>query len=120
MANRPQYLDFLVEQFGIMGEITARAMFGGHVLYCDAIPFALVADNAVYLKADDQNRPSFLDGGFRPFQPFPDKPGVMQYYETPPEVFEDPAAMKRWAGGAIAAGRRAHAGKSPRTSKRRS
>jgi TfoX/Sxy family transcriptional regulator of competence genes len=38
----------------------------------------------------------------------------MQYYETPPEIFEDPEAMKRWAGAAIAAGRRAHAKKQPR------
>jgi DNA transformation protein len=111
MANRPQYLEFLVEQFGIMGEITARAMFGGHVLYCDGIPFALVADNEVFLKADDHNRPAFVDRGLKAFQPYPDKPDVMQYYQTPPEVFEDSAAMKHWAGGAVAAGRRKHAKK---------
>jgi DNA transformation protein len=114
VPNRTQYLDFLIEQFAVMGHITTRAMFGGHTLYCDAVPFALVANNAVFLKADDHNRPTFLDRGLQAFQPFPDKPGVMQYYETPPEIFEDPEAMKRWAGAAIAAGRRAHAKKQPR------
>jgi DNA transformation protein and related proteins len=118
VPNRPQYLEFLVEQFAIMGQIATRAMFGGHVLYCDGVPFALVADNAVYLKADEHNRPAFLDSGLRPFQPFPDKPGVMQYYQTPPEVFEDRDAMKRWAGGAIAAGRRVQAKKKPSKKKR--
>ena len=114
MATRGQYLDFLIEQFSVMGEISSRPMFGGHTLYAGGIPFALVASNAVYLKADDHNRPEFEARGLKAFQPYPDKPGVMQYYETPPEVFEDRDAMKHWAGGAIAAGRRAQAKKKPR------
>jgi len=117
VPNRPQYIEFLIEQFAIMGEITTRAMFGGHMLYCDCVPFALVANNAVYLKADDHNRPGFLERGLLAFQPYPDKPG-MHYYQIPPEAFEDPAAMMRWAGGAIAAGRRAQAKKSPSKKKR--
>lgn len=114
MPTRNQYLDFLIEQFGLMGEITARSMFGGHTLYANAVPFALVDNNAVYLKADEHNRPEFEARGLRAFQPYPDKPGVMQYYQIPPEVFEDPDALKHWVGGAIAAGQRAQAKKKPR------
>jgi DNA transformation protein len=110
MPKNP-YVEFVVEQFQPLGEITSRAMFGGHALYCDGITFALIAGNAVYLKADDLNRPRFQDRGLKPFQPFPDKPGVMQYYESPAEIFEDSDALKVWGKAAVEAGRRAQAAK---------
>ena len=33
---------------------------------------------------------------------------------APPEIFEDPEALERWAGGSVQAGRRAQAKKKPR------
>ena len=107
----PASLDFMVEQLSPMGAITVRSMFGGHGVYCNGVMFALIANGALYLKADDVNRPKFLERGIRPFQPYPDKPGVMQYYPAPPEIFEDPKALKQWAGGAVQAGQRAAASK---------
>ena len=53
------------------------------------------------------NIPQFEARGLRAFQPFPDKPGTMKYFQAPPEMFEDPEAMREWAGGAVEAGRRA-------------
>ncbi len=53
------------------------------------------------------NRPDFEAHGLKPFRPFEGKAGVMQYYEAPAEMFEDPEALEQWAGGAIAAGFRA-------------
>jgi hypothetical protein len=38
----------------------------------------------------------------------------MKYFQAPPEIFEDPEAMRSWAGGAVAAGRRAAKKKSRR------
>ena len=43
----------------------------------------------------------------KPFKPFPDKDGVMSYYAAPPELFEHDDAVRKWAGSAVAAGRRA-------------
>ena len=103
-----------MEQFAPLGTITVRAMFGGHTLYCEGIPFALIANNAVFLKADDHNRPVFEARELQPFKPFEDKPGVMQYYQTPPEIFEDPQALREWGGPAVEAGRRAQAKKKPK------
>jgi DNA transformation protein len=111
VAKPNPYLDFLLEQLEPLGDITARAMFGGHGLYCDGVFFALVASGSLYLKADDVNRPHFETHGLKPFRPFEDKAGVMQYYEAPAEMFEDPEALRQWAGGAIAAGLRAQAKK---------
>jgi DNA transformation protein len=107
LAKANPYIEFLMEQFEPLGEIRARAMFGGHGLYCDEVFFALVASGALFLKADEVNRPDFEAQGLKPFRPFEDKAGVMKYYEAPAEMFEDPLELKRWAGGAIAAGVRA-------------
>ena len=104
MAKPNPYLDFLLEQLEPLGAVTVKAMFGGHGLYCDGIFFALVSRGALYLKADDVNRPEFEAKSLKPFQPYEDPRMVMQYYEAPAEMFEDPALLKHWAGGAVAAG----------------
>ena len=112
MPNRASYIEFLVEQLSPLGEITTRRMFGGHAVYCDGTVFALVASDALYLKVDDQNRTQFETSGLQAFHPFGDERLVIQYYQAPPEIFEDADALRRWGGGAVAAGRRGQAKKS--------
>ena len=114
MPARSSYLEFLFEQLAPLGEISSRAMFGGHCLYCDAVVFALVANNAMFLKADDVNRAAYENRGLKPFRPFEDQNAVMSYYEAPPEIFEDSEAMQTWCGGSVEAGRRAQAKKKPK------
>ena len=104
------YLEFLAEQMSPLGEITWRSMFGGYCMYCDGIVFALVANQALFLKADDENRSGFEARGLKAFRPF-ERSETMSYYESPPEVFEDSDAMKQWCGGAVEAGRRAQSKK---------
>ena len=106
MPNKPAYLDFLAEWLSPLGAITARAMFGGHCLYCDGVVFALVAENILYLKVNDDTRPRFERLGLKPFRPFEDKiqaqglkyPAVMQYYPPPAEFFEREHQLSQHAG----------------------
>ncbi len=107
MKNRPEYLDFVIDWLSSLGIITARSMFGGHCLYCDGTVFALIGDNTLYLKVNDASRPRFESRGLQAFRPFEDRPDVMQYYQPPPEFFEDQESMRDWAAGAIAAGKQA-------------
>ncbi|HLG95613.1 MAG TPA: TfoX/Sxy family protein [Bryobacteraceae bacterium] len=118
MANRVSYIEFLIEQLSLLGEITTRRMFGGNVLYCDGIVFALVASDTLYLKADDANRAEFEANGLGAFHPFGDESLVMQYYQAPPEIFEDREELRRWVGGAVAAARRGLAKKAGSEKKR--
>jgi DNA transformation protein len=106
MAQTNKYLEFLLEWLGPLGEITTRSMFGGHTLYCDDVVFALVARSALYLKVDDLTRAGFESRGLKPFQPFEDKPGVMQFYPPPAEFFDDPDVMADWGRAAVEVGRR--------------
>jgi DNA transformation protein len=107
MPKADRFVEFTIEQLAPLGAITARAMMGGWCLYCDGVVFALIASGVLYLKGDAVNIPQFKARGLRPFQPFPDKESMMKYFQAPPEIFEDPEAMRTWVGGAVEAGRRA-------------
>jgi DNA transformation protein and related proteins len=113
MAAKNAYVEWIVEWLSPLGDIVPRAMMGGHIVYCDCVTFALVANNTLYLKADAGTRPKFEALGLKAFQPFPDKPG-MSYYTPPPEFFEDPDVMLQWGREAVAAGKRAKAAKKPK------
>ena len=120
MPKSDRFVDFAVEQFAPLGEITARAMMGGWCLYCDGFVFALAAGGALYLKGDELNIPRFNARGLLPFKPFPDQDGTMKYFQAPPEIYEDVAAMREWVGGAVEAGRRAkQKKKKPATAKKK-
>lgn len=83
-------MEFVIEGVEPLGNITARPMFGGYTIYCDDSAFGLVARDALYLKADEQNRPEFEARALPAFRPFEDQNSVMQYYVAPAEMFEDP------------------------------
>lgn len=104
---RDRYVDFLIEQFAPLGEITSRAMFGGYCLYCDGIVFGLVANSELYLKAEGESVARYGARGLKAFQPFDDPQQTMRYYQAPPEIFEDVGAMQDWVGEAVECGRMA-------------
>ncbi len=77
-------------------------MFGGVGIYAGQLFFALVADDTLYFKVDDSNRPEFERLGMKPFQPYGEGGEVMQYYQVPAEFLEDPEALRSWAEKSIA------------------
>jgi DNA transformation protein len=87
-------------------------MFGGVGLYADELFFALIADDAVYLKVDDHNRPDFEARGLEPFRPYGEHGEVMGYYRLAEDLLEDPEELRAWADKAVAVARRARRPKS--------
>ena len=118
MPNNSAYLDFVTEWLAPLGTITARSMMGGHVLYCDCIVFALIANNTLYLKANATTKPRFEDLGLKPFYPFEGQ-ASMSYYQPPAEFFEDADAMLEWGRMAIGAGTRAKTKSKKKPAKRK-
>ena len=101
MPVSDEYMTYVIDQLDAVGPVQARRMFGGAGLYLDGLFFALIADDVLYFKVDDSNRPDFEAAGMSPFRPFPDKPNVMQYYEVPIEVLENRDNLRDWAQKAI-------------------
>jgi len=101
MAVTDEYLTYALDQLDRLGPVRAKRMFGGAGIYLDDLMFALVADDVLYLKVDDSNRPDFEAAGMAPFQPFPDKTATMPYYEVPIDVLEDKETLAQWAEKAL-------------------
>lgn len=119
MAVTPSYRTFVLEQLNrAVPPVRARAMFGGVGLYAGEVFFALISDDALYVRADDTTRPEFESLGMPPFRPFEEHGPVMSYYQLPEEVLEEPERLRQWAERAIAGARTARRRK-PRKRKRR-
>ena len=50
------FISYLLELLAPFGNVRAKKMFGGHGIFKDELMFGLVADETLYLKADDGNR----------------------------------------------------------------
>jgi DNA transformation protein and related proteins len=98
---------FVLDQFEELGDVTPKAMFGGVGLYHNGLFFGILAGDVLYLKADDRTRPIFERAGSKPFKPYPDRSGTMQYYSVPIGVLESGLELARWARAAVAAATRA-------------
>lgn len=61
------FVEFVKETFEPCGENRSRRRFGGHGIYRDDLMFEIVADDVLYLKADDKSEVAFrAQGGVRP------------------------------------------------------
>lgn len=87
--------------------VAARAMFGGVGLYVGGLFCALIADGRLFFKVDATNRADFERAGMDAFQPFPDRPGTMSYYELPERVLVDDSRLRAWLDKSLDVARRA-------------
>jgi DNA transformation protein and related proteins len=107
---------FVLEQLGrTTPGIRDRSMFGGVGIYAGDYFFALIADDVLYFKVDDTNRPDFDARGMEPFRPYGEDGEVMRYYSVPDDLLEDVDALRPWVENAVAVARRAKAGKTTTT-----
>jgi DNA transformation protein len=113
MPRRSETVEHLLELMKPFGAVTAKSMFGGWGLYREGLFFALVADDVLYLKVDDETRATFEAAGLEPFV-FRTKDGTataMSYRRAPDEALESPDEMARWARLGYGAAVRAAAAK---------
>ena len=122
MSHRSEFLALVIEQMSFIEGLRVRAMFGGYGIYRNDCIFAIIVDDRLYFKADPVTRGEFEAKGSSPFTYVARGRSVtMQYFESPPEVFEAPEAMRHWARMAWEAGIRAKESRPPnkvRTRKR--
>jgi DNA transformation protein len=81
--------------------------------------FALIADDVLYLKADECNRPEFEGAGSEPFTyEAKGRRTIMAYWRAPDDAMESRELMAPWARSALDAALRAQAAR-PRTGRSR-
>src|SRR5712691_9629665 len=108
MSVSTSFRTFIVDQLSrVVPRVRARSMFGGVGIYGGDLFFALIADDTLYFKVDDSNRPDFEQLGMGPFRPYGEGGEVMQYYQVPAELLEDVEALRPWVEKAMSvAGRK--------------
>lgn len=108
MAPPTAFAEFVVELLEPFGGVGARRMFGGVGLFRDGVMFSLIADDTLFLKADDENRPRFEAAGMGRFV-YRRAGGdvALSYYAAPPHLFDDAEELCVWARDAYQAALRA-------------
>jgi DNA transformation protein len=103
--------DFVVELLEGMGPVSIRKMFGGAGVYAGGLMFGLIADDTLYLKADETLRRELSEAGSEPFvwtpQSGPRKGEAVDlgYLRLPEEALDDPELACAWGRKALAVAR---------------
>ncbi|HEY6512615.1 MAG TPA: TfoX/Sxy family protein [Burkholderiaceae bacterium] len=113
MPSLPAFVLHCLELLAPLGAVHARRMFGGYGLYVDEVFVALIADERLYMKADDVSRAAFERAGCEPFAySRRDRSAVtLGYWAAPEQALDSAHAMQPWARLSLAAALRAKARK---------
>jgi DNA transformation protein and related proteins len=108
MVASDGFADFLRDQFGSLGRVTLRRMFGKTGVFCDGLMLGMVTDDTLYFRVDDQSRAQFKEA-----QSFPplnyEKQGSaidLSFWRAPDRLFDEPDELVEWARLALAAAHR--------------
>jgi DNA transformation protein len=112
-------LTWVQEALEPLGTVTMRKMMGGATLYLDGIVFAILDEDELWFKADEESNAAWDEAGCARFTvTFKDgRVDTMNYRRAPSDVYDEPEAMQRWAALALEAGLRGAARKKPRKPK---
>ena len=122
MSASQSFIEHVKDALSDLGPVGVRRMFGGAGVYADGVMFGLIADDALYLKADDVSKQAFEAEGVGPFlYESRSRTIALSYWRVPDRLLEDADEMVTWARTTLAVARRA-AGpkrKAPATARKR-
>jgi DNA transformation protein len=97
MAVSASFIEFVLGQLEGVREVTHRRMFGGAGVYSGDTFFAVMDNDTLFFKVNDETRPRYEACGMPPFAPMADKPPMRGYYQVPLSVLEDADELAVWA-----------------------
>jgi len=113
--------DHLAELFAPLGNVVFRRMFGGLGIFKDRLMFALVAEDVLYMKADDATTSAYAAEGSGPFvyAGMRGKAMPMPYWRIPERLFDEPEEFAEWAHKAFAVAERTQKPKPKKSARKR-
>ena len=120
MSISAGYIESVRELLAFVPELEIKKMFGGAGATAGGMMFAILDDDELWLKGDDQSRPVYQGEGLEQFT-YPTKAGErtsMAYWKAPAEIWDDEDALRRWIGMAIDTALRAKARSKPKQPKK--
>lgn len=116
MPVTDEYIEHVRDLLAPFAPLRIKRMFGGAGVYSGDLFFAILVDDVLYLKVDEQTRGEYEARGLLPFT-YRMKNGRterMSYYPVPADALDDPEALATWAREALAAAARAAGKRSAR------
>jgi DNA transformation protein len=122
MSVSADFLESVRELLAFVPELSIRRMFGGAGVSSGGVMFAIVDDDELWLRADDESRALFEAEGLEQFTyPMKGELMPMSYWRAPADVWDDADSARRWAHAALEAALRKQAKKAkPKTKKAKS
>jgi len=115
LAASEGFVELLKDALSGLGPVAVRRMFGGAGIYADGVMFGLVADDTLYLKADDETKRAFEAEGLEPYgYEGHGRRIALPYWRAPERLLDDADEMAGWARVALDVARRAAAAKPQR------
>lgn len=105
--------EFVKELFAPFGDVTIKPMFGEIGIFYRGLSFAGIMGGELRLKCDQHNKPEFEAEDMQPWK-YTYKSGkvvIVDYWQVPESLMDDPDAFKSWAQKAFEAAMRADAAK---------
>ena len=105
MPVSPSYAAYVIEQLEPIEPVRVKRMFGGAGVYTRkaGLFVGIIADDRLYLKVDDSNRPDYEARGMGPFRPYPNKDVASKgHYELPADALEDMDELRTWYSRSLA------------------
>jgi DNA transformation protein len=108
MVASESFAEFLREQLAPLGRLSMRRMFGKTGVFCDGVMFAMVTENIVYFRVDDQNRDALREAAIHPPLNYARKGELIDlaFWRVPERLFDQPEELMEWACAALAAAHR--------------
>ena len=107
MVASDGFAEFLRDQLAPLGKIATRRMFGKTGVFCNGLMLAMVSDDTLYLRVDDQNRAVFREAAAAPLSY--EKKGAtieLAFWRVPERLLDEPDELVAWTREALAAARR--------------
>src|SRR3977135_2833644 len=106
MVASDSFAEFLREQLVPLGRVTMRRMFGKTGVFGDCVMLAMVRDNTLYFRVDDENRETFKEAQSFPPLNYEKKGGTIDlaFWRAPERLFDEPDERVLGADAAMAAG----------------
>ena len=99
MALSPEFAEHLRDLFQGLGPIQTRRMFGGAGVYLGEAMFALIVDDTLYMKADEELAAAYTAEGSEPFS-YETRSGprtLPGFMRLPDSALDDPDEALAWA-----------------------
>jgi DNA transformation protein len=104
MRTKSDLARYVEEQLAFLGRVSAKAIFGGIGIFVDERLLGIVIEEKLYLHTDASNLSEYQARGMPQFKPYPNAFDLTtDHHQVPPEIVEDPQALKTWGQRALSA-----------------